>query len=104
MLGENISTFSYFGQRPFASRERVRNFPVTVMCPSTRRSIPWFSRSFLSALCTLLSLAALSACAEAPKHYVRPTGETPGSSGAAGASDGSSSGLGIELNGAPQYY
>jgi len=52
-------------------------------------------------------LAALAACADPPNRKVRgvPNQGTAGASGATAASGGGSSGgLGIELNGTPQYY
>ena len=72
--------------------------------PSAFPAIPRFSWRSLSSLCVGLSLALIAACANPPKH--RAHGEqTAGASGAAGASDdGSSSALGIDLRGTPQYY
>ena len=74
---------------------------------SARRLFPRFSLRAPSSLCAALLLAALAACADPPKLKVRgvPNEQTAGASGAAAASDdGSSGGLGIELNGTPQYY
>ncbi|HET7540823.1 MAG TPA: DUF1592 domain-containing protein [Polyangiaceae bacterium] len=58
------------------------------------------------ALGALLSLAVLGACADPPKHRAPnpDDGQSASSAGAAGASDGSPSTLGIQMSGAPQYY
>jgi len=66
----------------------------------------------LSALCAVSALAALTACANPPKH--RPSNSASGGeNGSAGDGAGASAGdgdagastsLGIELNGSPQYY
>jgi len=87
----------------------VRNPPVTSRSASRSGSIPSFSKRFWGSLAAALTLAGLAACADPPKHRVKPTTSEPtaGASGAAGADagdDGGSASLGIELHGSPQYY
>lgn len=86
----------------------MRNFPVTSAYVSPNGSIPRFFKGVFGSLCAIAALSALASCAEPPKHRAPsggPNEPTAGASGATSGSDGgSSSELGIELNGSPQYY